>query len=129
MLTIVGRTFRSATVAVVAAASVGATAQQPQPLTVRGEIVEVSCYTKLGIDKATGTGHAACAKECASKGMPLGILTDGDGLLKITGDYAANNHAKLVPYIGRQVEVSGTSDRYLDYSRAIRVVKLTALKK
>jgi hypothetical protein len=104
------------------AMSVGVYAQQP--LTVRGEIVEVSCYTKLGIEKSTGAGHTACAKECATKGQPLGILTDGDGLLKITGEYAEARFAKLTPYIGRQVEVTGTSDRYLDYSRAIRVTKL-----
>ena len=108
--------------AVLGAATAGGRAQQP--LTLRGEIVEVSCYTKLGIEKSTGAAHAACAKECASKGQPLGILTDGDGLVKITGDYAAKNFAKLMPYIGRQVEVSGTSDRYLDYSRAINVTKL-----
>ena len=70
----------------------------------------------------------ACAKECASKGQPLAILTDGDGLVKITGDYAANNFAKLTPYIGRHVEVSGSADRYLDYSRAIQVVKLTPVR-
>jgi hypothetical protein len=105
-----------------AALSVGVHAQQP--LTVRGEIVEVSCYTKLGIEKSTGAAHAACAKECAAKGQPLAILTDGDGLLKITGDYAADKYAKLVPYVGRQVEVTGTPDRYLDYSRAIKVTKL-----
>ncbi len=104
---------------VVASASLGA-----QPLTVRGEIVEVSCYTKLGIEKSTGAGHVACAKECVAKGQALAILTDGDGLLKITGDYAADKYAKLTPFIGRQVEVSGTPDRYLDYSRAIKVTKL-----
>jgi hypothetical protein len=102
--------------------ALGAEAQDA--LTVRGEIVEVSCYTKLGIDKSTGAAHAACAKECVAKGQPLAILTDGEGLLKITGDYAANKYAKLASYIGRQVEVTGTPDRYLDYSRAIRVTKL-----
>ena len=112
-----------AIVALVGAAA--STGRAQQALTLRGEIVEVSCYTKLGIDKSTGDPHVACAKECASKGQPLGILTDGDGLVKITGDYAANNFAKLTPYIGRQVEVSGTPDRYLDYSRAINVTKLT----
>ena len=86
---------------VVASASLGA-----QPLTVRGEIVEVSCYTKLGIEKSTGAGHVACAKECVAKGQALAILTDGDGLLKITGDFAADKYAKLTPFIGRQVEVS-----------------------
>jgi hypothetical protein len=115
------RTF--AIMALVGAAVSSGLAQQP--LTLRGEIVEVSCYTKLGIDKSTGAAHVACAKECASKGQPLAILTDGDGLVKITGDYAANNFAKLTQYIGRQVEASGTPDRYLDYSRAINVAKLT----
>lgn len=96
-------------------------------LTMRGEIVEVSCYSKLGVEKSTGAAHVACAKDCVSKGQPLAILTDGEGLIKITGDYTANKYAKLVTYIGRQVEVTGTTDRYLDYSRAIRVTKLTPI--
>jgi hypothetical protein len=120
-------TFRIVAIAAtLGVATLALQAQQP-PLTLRGEVVEVSCYTKLGIEKSTGAAHAACAKECASKGQPLAILTDGDGLVKITGDYAANNFAKVTPYVGRQVEVSGTADRYLDYSRAIRVVKLTPI--
>ena len=109
---------------IVAGVAMSAGVHTQQPLTVRGEIVEVSCYTKLGIEKSTGAAHAACAKECAGKGQPLAILTDGDGLLKITGDYAADKYAKLLPYVGRQVEVTGTPDRYLDYSRAIKVTKL-----
>jgi hypothetical protein len=104
-----------------------ATSSAQQPLTVRGEIVEVSCYTKLGVDKSTGAAHVACAKDCVSKGQALAILTDGDGLLKITGDYAANKYAKLTTYIGRQVEMTGTPDRYLDYSRAIRVTKVAPI--
>jgi hypothetical protein len=99
-----------------------------QELTLRGEVVEVSCFAK-GVAESTGPGHVACAKECVSKkGQPLGILTDGDGLIKITGDYAANRYAKMVQYIGRQVEVRGTSDRFLDYSRAIKVTSVTPLK-
>src|SRR5262245_61026548 len=112
-------------VLIAAAVAMGAFGQAQQPLTLRGEIVEVSCYTKLGIEKSTGAAHTACAKECAAKGQPLAILTDGDGLVKITGDYAADKYAKLLPYVGRQVEVTGTSDRYLDYSRAINVTKLS----
>ena len=111
-------------IVIVAGVAMSAGVHTQQPLTVRGEIVEVSCYTKLGIEKSTGTAHTACAKECAAKGQPLAILTDGDGLLKITGDYSAEKYAKLLPYVGRQVEVTGTPDRYLDYSRAINVTKL-----
>jgi hypothetical protein len=62
------------------------------------------------------------------KGQPLGILTQDDGLIKITGDYAANKYAKLVDLIGRRVEVQGTSDRYLDYSRAIKAAKITPIR-
>jgi hypothetical protein len=98
-----------------------------ETLTVRGEIVELSCYTKLGVEKSTGAAHVACAKDCVAKGQALAILTDGDGLLKITGDYAANKYAKLTSYIGRQVEMTGTPDRYLDYSRAIRVAKVAPI--
>lgn len=114
-------------VVILAAAAMGAFVHAQQPLTLRGEIVEVSCYTKLGIEKSTGAGHLACAKECVGKGQALGILTDGDGLLKITGDYAAEKYAKLLPYVGRQVEVTGTPDRYLDYSRAIKVTKIAPI--
>ena len=96
-------------------------------LTLRGEIVEVSCYSKLGVEKSTGAGHVACAKDCVNKGQALAILTDGEGLIKITGDYAENKHAKLASYIGRQVEMTGTRDRYLDYSRAIRVTKVAPI--
>jgi hypothetical protein len=96
-----------------------------QEVTLKGEIVEVSCFSKLGVLKSTGNAHVACAKDCVAKGQALGILTDDDGLVKITGDFAADKYAKLMPYIGKQVEVRGTDDRYLDYSRAIRIAKVT----
>ena len=96
-------------------------------MTLRGEIVELSCFAK-GVAQSTGASHVACAKECVQKGQALGILTEGDGLVKITGDYAANKYAKLVDYVGKQVEVRGTADRYLDYSRAIKVTAITAAR-
>jgi hypothetical protein len=98
-----------------------------ETMTLRGEVVEVSCFPK-GVAQATGAAHIACAKECVQKGQGLGVLSQEDGLVKVTGDYAANKYAKLVPFIGRRVEVVGTSDRYLDYSRAIKVTKLTPIK-
>jgi hypothetical protein len=107
------------------AASVGAQ-ETGDAMTLRGEIVEVSCFAK-GVAQSTGANHVACAKECVQKGQPLGILTEDDGLLKITGDYAANKYAKLLDFVGRHVEVRGTADRYLDYSRAIKVTTVAAV--
>src|SRR5262245_23108749 len=84
-----------------------------EALTYKGEIVEVSCFKK-GVAQSTGAAHVACAKECVQKGQPLGILTEGDGLVKITGDYAANKYAKLIEFIGKTDEIRDTDDLDLD---------------
>ena len=99
-----------------------------ETLTYRGEIVEASCFRTKGVANSTGPSHVTCAKECVQKGQALGILTEGDGFVKITGDYAANKYAKLLDYIGKQVEVRGADDRYLDYSRAIKITSIKLVK-
>ena len=99
-----------------------------EEVTYKGEVVEVSCYSKLGVAKGTGAAHIACALDCAKQGKPLGLLTDGDGLFKFMGDYTANNNAKLLPFVGKQVEVKGTRDVYTDYTYAIRATKITLSK-
>jgi len=74
------------------------------PMTIKGQVVDVVCVMK---DKANaGADHAACATSCAKRGQPVGIVTD-DGLYEITGDYAANNNAKLIEFIAKTVEVKG----------------------
>ena len=95
---------------------VGATvsAQEPvinrsKPMTMTGEIVDMSCYKAKGVAGGTGAAHADCAKICIlEKGAQVGVLTDGDGLFKIWGAMAANKYAKLLPYLGQQVEITGT---------------------
>jgi hypothetical protein len=82
--------------------------ERGKPTTLRGEVVEISCYQAKGIEAGTGAAHVACAKECAAKGRSLGLLTEGDGLFRIVGDMTANNNAKLVPYLGQTVDVAGT---------------------
>jgi len=99
-------------IGVVFATSLGA--QEPvikrsQPLTMTGEIVEISCYKTKGVAGGTGAAHVDCAKMCVlEKGAQVGILTDGDGLFKIWGPMAANKYAKVMPFLGQQVEITGT---------------------
>ena len=100
-----------------------------EEITLKGELLEVSCFQKLGLEKATGPGHLTCAKDCAKKGLTLGILTDGDGVFKIVGTYAADNNAKLMDLIGKQVEATGNKEKTPDYSTAIRVAKISVAKK
>jgi hypothetical protein len=94
----------------------------------KGQIVETSCYSKLGFVKATAPEHVACAKECAAKGLYLGIVTDGDGVFKILGTYAENKYAKLLDYVGKEVEITGTRTHASDYSPAIDATKVVLLK-
>ena len=79
------------------------------PLTYTGEIVDISCYKAKGVAGGTGAAHADCAKMCIlQKDAAVGILTDGDGLFKIWGASAKDKYAKVVPYLGQTVEVTGT---------------------
>ena len=79
------------------------------PLTFTGEIVDISCYKAKGVAGGTGAAHADCARVCIlQKDAAVGILTDGDGLFRIWGSAAKDKYAKLQPYIGQTVEVTGT---------------------
>jgi hypothetical protein len=116
-------------------ASVGAqlaVIEKGKPTTLRGEIVEISCYQKKGVAGGTGAEHVACAKDCAKQGKALGLLSEGDGLFRLIGNITNDNNAKLVPYIGQTVDVSGVqvflSNSY-DIRQSFEVQKIAAVKK
>ncbi|MBI1753996.1 MAG: hypothetical protein HY014_09945 [Acidobacteria bacterium] len=52
---------------------------EAKPLTITGEVVDVSCYTQLG---KRGEAHRACGASCVASGSPAGLLT-ADGTLYI----------------------------------------------
>lgn len=58
--------------------------------TVRGEVVDMSCYMGHG---ARGAAHKQCAETCLKKGLPMGILT-GDGKLYLL----LEDHSKADAY-------------------------------
>src|SRR5262245_11051877 len=81
--------------------------------TVKGRIVDVSCYTK---DKANNAGKdhkmeqgdtADCAAACAKQGAPMAILTDDGKVYQLTGGLAEDKNAKIVPHVAHVVEVTG----------------------
>jgi hypothetical protein len=74
-------------------------------VTLKGEVVDVACATKKGAG-GKGAEHASCAMACAKKGLATGIMT-ADAIYTITGDYAANNNAKLLDFVAKNVEVTG----------------------
>ena len=90
-----------------------ARAQEPvinrsQPMTLTGEIVDISCYKQKGVAAGTGAAHVECAKTCVlTKGAALGILSDGDGLFRLWGTMTRDKYAKLMPYVGQTVALTG----------------------
>jgi hypothetical protein len=77
------------------------------PTSMRGTIVEVTCFRQQGAATVGTPEQVACAKKRAAEGGRLGILTEGDGLFQITGAFSSNKYAKLVPFIGQRVDLGG----------------------
>jgi hypothetical protein len=81
--------------------------------TVKGQIVDQSCYTKdktnnAGKDHKMPSGDVAdCATMCAKKGAPLALLTSDGKLYTIGGGLADNKNEKLIAHISHTVEVTG----------------------
>jgi hypothetical protein len=127
-----------ATVAAVLVWAAVLSAQEPitnrmPPTTMRGTIVEVTCFRKQGAATVSTPEQIACAKQRVAEDGRLGILTEGDGLFQITGVFAANKYSKLTPFIGQRVDVSGaevTISNNYDYKsfEAEKVAKVKSEK-
>ena len=91
-----------------AVAAQGPITNRMPPTTMRGTIVEVTCFRQQGAATVSTPEQIACAKKRVAEDGRLGILTEGDGLFQITGGFAANKYAKLAPFIGQRVDVSGS---------------------
>ena len=77
------------------------------PTTMRGTIVEVTCFRQQGAATVSTPEQIACAKKRIAEDGRLGILTEGDGLFQLTGPLASNKFAKLAQFIGQRVDLSG----------------------
>lgn len=126
--------MRPLLVAGLLAAAAVVSAQEPvikrsAPMTMTGEIVDISCYKSKGVAGGTGATHADCAKMCVlDKGATVGILTDGDGLFRVWGPMAANKYAKVLPYLGQQVEITG-AEVILSNNYDVRSFELQSVKR
>lgn len=76
--------------------------------TIKGEVIDVSCYVAEG-DK--GDAHKECAIACIKAGQPAGILEEGTGKVYIAAkedDHMKNPGTELLPYAAKMVEVKGS---------------------
>jgi hypothetical protein len=92
-------TFAGATPAVVSAADPGS----DQTVTVKGEVIDMVCYTDSG---ASGKDHADCAKTCISAGLPVGLKGEDGKIYLLIGDHKPMNK-ELVKYAAETITVKG----------------------
>jgi len=72
-----------------------------------GQLIGLTCFIKHG---GTGESHTKCARECAEKGLPLGVLTEAGKIYQISGEGHATlkeTNAKLLKYVEKKVIVMG----------------------
>lgn len=87
--------------------SLGAFAQEQEaaPQTVKGEVIDMSCYMDHG---AKGEAHKKCAETCIKKGLPAGLLTaDGQLYLLVENHSKEKAYAKLSKYAAEDVAITG----------------------
>jgi len=108
------RSFLAAAAAGVCALSVATAAladnsmssSMGKTVTVTGQVIDLACYTSSG---AHGMSHAKCAMACAKAGGALGILTsDGNVLVSIEPKPGMDPNKLLLPYVEKNVTVTGT---------------------
>ena len=76
--------------------------------TLQGPIIELSCFKQMGAATVASPEQMACAKAAvAAKSGVVGILSEMDGAFKLVGPLTANYYAKLVPLIGKKVDMPG----------------------
>jgi hypothetical protein len=73
--------------------------------TVKGELVDQTCYTKD--HKNMGDAHKECAVTCAKKGQAVALVTADGQVYTVAGDLAADKNAKLVPLMSHTGEITG----------------------
>lgn len=95
--------------------------------TVKGQVVDTTCYSKVGAQKVASAGHAACNLKCAKMGNQMAILTSDGTVYDITGQYAENKNAKLIPFVSKEVEAEGTVSEANGH-KTIEVTKIHAAK-
>jgi hypothetical protein len=95
------------------AAGVDSKPQPGAPITVVGEIIDLSCYVQLG---KHGEKHRACGQKCVVNGQPIGLLARDGSIYMVMPeehdprrDGGVDARPKASDHMGHIVEVSGTS--------------------
>ncbi len=74
---------------------------------VKGQLVGLTCFVKHA---SKGPSHKDCFKECAQKGLPIGILTKDNKIYQISGEGHGDlkeTNKKFLKYAEEEVMAKG----------------------
>ena len=74
-------------------------------MTITGQVVDLNCFTTMG---ASGAGHKTCASACATAGVALAILSDGNLYMPVSAKPGDPQNSRLEPFAEGKVKVTGT---------------------
>jgi hypothetical protein len=104
------------------------TGQQPlkgEPITVTGEIIDLSCYLQVG---KHGDKHRDCGQKCARNGQPVGILLEDGTVYTLMDeehdprrDGLTDLRKQLIENMANVVTVNGTLSEVVNGQKAIYV--------
>lgn len=75
--------------------------------TIQGQLVGLTCFVKHG---SKGDEHKDCFKECAEKGLPIGVLTKNQGIYQISGEGHGDlreTNKKFLKYAEKEIIAKG----------------------
>jgi hypothetical protein len=101
--------FIAATLSLIALSAFSSLSCRPaaaqEEIKVSGEILDMSCYLSKG---SRGARHKTCAKMCAEKGLPIGVITEsGDVYLLLEDHDNPDPYDALKKLAGGNAEVGG----------------------
>jgi len=101
------RVYRTLFLPIFAAAflTVSRPAGAQEEVTVKGEILDLTCYLSKG---SKGDRHKTCAKMCAKKGLPIGVLADDGKVFLLIEDHDDTDPYDAVKDLaGGRAEITG----------------------
>jgi hypothetical protein len=94
--------------------------------TVMGKLKDVKCAGD-GKSEPEGADGDACATACAKRGETMAVIAK-DGMYVITGKYAEDKNAKIIPFMGKELAVKGVVTEK-DGKKMIDVTSISEVKK
>lgn len=75
-----------------------------ETVTMKGEIVDLHCYTSRG---EKGEAHAGCANACISRDVPAGFIAEDGTLYLLVNEKSVSVKEKVAGRAGKPVKVTG----------------------